>query len=1152
MSKPTFSARMCSSLRSPHKRRTSEDHRIIIILYMSTHSKFSKLVAGLVGLSTAFMMIGTASVAEAAALTQSQISAIVSLLQSFGADAQTIANVQASLTGGTSTGGSTTTTTGTCAYTFATNLKQGMTSTDVMNLQKVLNMNAVTQVAATGVGSAGNESTYFGAKTKAAVVKFQELYAADILTPVGLTAGNGYVGASTRAKLNAVCSGSTTTTTTTGAVTAALAATNPASTVLVSSQATAKLLDVAFSGNSTVTSVTIKRTGVSADSTLSNVYLFDGAQRLTDAAAVSNNGIVTFNIPAGIFTVAGTKTISVKSDIAANTAGQSVGVTLTGYTVGGTAVTANVAGNIHSIAFASNLAAVSASTVTPSGATINPAANVTLWQSTLTVSNRDVLMKRIAFRNIGSAPASAFQNFKLYMNGTQVGTAAGLDANGYVTFDLSASPVTLASGAHVVRVDADVVSGASRTVQLSLRQAADIDFVDSSYGVNIAPTLTPWTPSSASTIAGSSGGSLTIEKDTSSPSTNLVLSGNDVNLGVFKLTAYGEPIKIETLSIGGTFNGTLGSTSDAAVTLRNGRILLAGTQYGSTATLAPAGTSFTTNYTINPGTPVLLEVHADVYDNDGTGALDASDTIQITVKAGSSNAMRVDSLGSFNAPASDVPGNTLTIGSTTMTLTKNATYANQTTVLPNANFKIGAWNLTGSSIQDILLNTLSFDVDEVTNTTFNESDMTNMYAVVKVGDATVVSTSPLATVSAADNNFSINYTLAKNTNAQIELYANLSGTVTVGDSFLTDLVVSGTSMTSGSSVTTDSDTSSDTGDIDGQTITYGAGSITATLDASSPVAAIVADNQTVTSAAYKFAAVTSAYNVTNLTFTVPPAAATVVSTVELYDGTSSLTPFASAVGGTTTVNFTGLSWNVPANTNKVLTVKLVLTGIGINAGTSSAALTTTLTDFTATSVSTGVSAPCIESDPAGAVHYAYAAIPQIDKVSFTSTKALKNGENDLVRFTVTPVGGTIEWTRLLFKVTKTSSPVLTNATLWDVTGGSNVKIVGTDTLTTVGAGNTSGTIEFDATSVQSLSSAKTYELRITASAVGVDVDSVVTKLAQNTIYAVPKTAALVETTNPDTTIIWSDVSASSHATTTSDWSGDYGVKSLPISQTISS
>jgi hypothetical protein len=68
----------------------------------------------------------------------------------------------------------------------------------------------------------------------------------------------------------------------------------------------------------------------------------------------------------------------------------------------------------------------------------------------------------------------------------------------------------------------------------------------------------------------------------------------------------------------------------------------------------------------------------------------------------------------------------------------------------------------------------------------------------------------------------------------------------------------------------------------------------------------------------------------------------------------------------------------------------------------------------------------------------------------------------------------------------------------------------------------------------------------------VDVDSVVTKLAQNTIYAVPKTAALVETTNPDTTIIWSDVSASSHATTTSDWSGDYGVKSLPISQTISS
>lgn len=36
----------------------------------------------------------------------------------------------------------------TCSYVFNTNMKYGMVSSDVMNLQKVLNMDARTQVAA--------------------------------------------------------------------------------------------------------------------------------------------------------------------------------------------------------------------------------------------------------------------------------------------------------------------------------------------------------------------------------------------------------------------------------------------------------------------------------------------------------------------------------------------------------------------------------------------------------------------------------------------------------------------------------------------------------------------------------------------------------------------------------------------------------------------------------------------------------------------------------------------------------------------------------------------------------------------------------------------------------------------------------------------
>jgi peptidoglycan hydrolase-like protein with peptidoglycan-binding domain len=90
------------------------------------------------------------------------------------------------------------------AYFFSRDLKLGDSGEDVRELQRVLNGNVGTSVASDGPGSRGNETEYFGTLTKWAVVSFQEEYRSEILTPNGLSAGTGFVGPATRAKLNSL------------------------------------------------------------------------------------------------------------------------------------------------------------------------------------------------------------------------------------------------------------------------------------------------------------------------------------------------------------------------------------------------------------------------------------------------------------------------------------------------------------------------------------------------------------------------------------------------------------------------------------------------------------------------------------------------------------------------------------------------------------------------------------------------------------------------------------------------------------------------------------------------------------------------------------------------------------------------------------
>lgn len=84
---------------------------------------------------------------------------------------------------------------------FTRNLAVGDTGSDVQALQQYLNAVGFT-VATSGPGSAGKETTRFGAATRRALIRFQEAHADAILAPFSLKKGAGYFGASTRAFVN--------------------------------------------------------------------------------------------------------------------------------------------------------------------------------------------------------------------------------------------------------------------------------------------------------------------------------------------------------------------------------------------------------------------------------------------------------------------------------------------------------------------------------------------------------------------------------------------------------------------------------------------------------------------------------------------------------------------------------------------------------------------------------------------------------------------------------------------------------------------------------------------------------------------------------------------------------------------------------------
>src|SRR3989344_6920287 len=641
-----------------------------------------------------------------------------------------------------------------------------------------------------------------------------------------------------------------------------------------------------------------------------------------------------------------------------------------------------------------------ATTTPTTNTSLAPQNDYVVWQNSAVITTRAVDFTRIAFKMIGSAKTADLQNFRLYVDGVQVGSAiANLDANNYVTFDLSGSPKRMEAGSRVIKLVADIIAGSSLNFKFRVSVSADANFVDTQYNVNTAPTTA--TPSGSFTVADvTSGvqtiasGTLTFLKTANSPSGNIVNTASNATLGKFTLTAAGERVKVESLYVRIIFTNVTGTddctasstvcTTAASMLLRNGMLLANGVQIGSTTAISPiaAGTLFSpgSSLIVTPGSPVTLEVRGDIYDATGTyNDIDATDTLQVSVIAGSSNAQGTVSLASLSTPSASTTGNVLTVKTGGLSLSVNPAYTAQTVVAPLTAYRLAMFNLVANTTEAVNITAINVAIDDVS------SYASNLY--VKYG----AKTTDVKPTVAASNSWSISETLAAGATIPIEVYIDVSSLMTSGDGVAT-VDVDGTTVSSAVSADT-------SGTVAGQTINFSTGAFAAAF-ASTPQNQVVAGNQAVEIGRWKLTSSYQEYTIQEIKIdpdknTSPGTSDNsedVIVSVSLKDGETVLATESfnnvDANGSTGGYYFTGLNIVVPASTSKTLTVVANFTIPSATAGNSGLRIIPALTyvkrmdtQGTVTETEDAAGGDLYEANST----YVYRTIPTLSKEALTST-----------------------------------------------------------------------------------------------------------------------------------------------------------------------
>lgn len=1129
-------------------------------------SAFGLSLATAVSLSGAAMVLPVASAATVDEL-QAQITALLAQIQALQAQL-TSASGQAAV----------------ASYSFTQDLTLGSKGDDVKALQQFLNAKGYA-VASTGVGSAGNETTYFGSLTKAALAKYQ--------AAVGITPSVGYFGPKTRAYVASIAAAPITPVTpdivpvvpTTG-LALALASDNPAGITVPKSVSGAEFMKFTVSGKGTLTGLTFKRKGIgaTADFASTGFYLYEGNARLTSGRSINSttHEVSFLNLALAID---GTRTLSLKADISSSATAGNISYFELVSATGDSEPTGALVGNAMTIGGQ----AVGSITATSTGSISNPyigqlSAQVSEFKLTVG-STEDVSVKQLALTQGGSISNTNLSNFVLKASdGTVLAKADSVGAKDLVTFAFD-TPYVIEKGQEKslkVYVDVSGSAKSSDTVILYFDSKGDIVATGKTYGYSVDPDITGFDTTTEGHTITLTGGDVTITFN--GPITgDIAVRGQDVEVYNFTIASKNN-VEIRNLRLTASTSGSL-IAGEGFPDMK-----VWDTSSNSVITSAQDVTSSTTAYVytdiinISAGTSKTYKVTVDVdADNDD------SDTIVISLAAFQSSDIKNLDNNQFVAttnivPSTAISGNTQTVKVPTLDVQLASTPSSQTYVQGASDRALAGFSFRAIS-SDIKLSTVKVTATSSTGTlTSGEVQNLALYkGSTKVSDVKSLDSSAL---TATFDNLSL--TITKGATEVLTLRGNISANATDTDVYYFYIAAVNSSNISATDKDGNSATLSGTAANSGGTVsltitTSGAVAVTTAPDDVDSEAGIVIAGQEQVLAKFRFTATNEDMTVNKMKILVAAsdsATATTTATaddapiIKLYDGSTN-TQVGAAAGYSVQASgdtagiavIESLGWVIPKDSNKTLTVKGVLNSVsgGADTGTS-LYVSVSASDFEAVGASakdTSITAAT------GNQKVVYKTKPTFASPTAASSK-LTVGQIPVMKFKIKADGPEqIAWKKIQFKVSMTGAtmsavtavPSTTgNVTLKEVGASSNLNIssafsgagVASTTQAAVVGGET-GYVTLNLNSAQTISAGaeKEYELQLTFANVSgtVGAASVIANIyrTETTLVSATTVSALESTLDGDPSFIWSDYSVTAHTESTADWANGVLVKILPSS-----